>query len=74
MRARKRQVVLAIDDSRSMAENGCGAFALEALLYCDGEGRAAEPGQRRADETAVKRQRTTADADSRTWQAWALEF
>lgn len=25
------QVILAIDDSRSMAENGCGAFALEAL-------------------------------------------
>ena len=32
---RKYQVVLAVDDSRSMAENGCGAFALEALaLLC----------------------------------------
>ena len=26
-----RQVVLAVDDSRSMAENGCGGFALEAV-------------------------------------------
>ena len=25
------QVVLAVDDSRSMAENGCGGFALEAV-------------------------------------------
>ncbi len=25
------QVVLAVDDSRSMQENGCGAFALEAV-------------------------------------------
>lgn len=29
------QVVVAIDDSRSMAENGCGSFALEAVtLIC----------------------------------------
>lgn len=29
------QVVVAVDDSRSMAETGCGAFALEALtLIC----------------------------------------
>jgi hypothetical protein len=27
---RRYQVLLAIDNSRSMAENGCGAFALEA--------------------------------------------
>lgn len=26
-----QQVVLAVDDSRSMAENGCGGFALEAV-------------------------------------------
>lgn len=25
------QVVIAVDDSRSMAENGCGAVALEAV-------------------------------------------
>jgi len=28
---RRYQVLLAVDDSRSMAENGCGGFALEAL-------------------------------------------
>jgi midasin len=29
------QVVVAVDDSRSMGENGCGSFALEALtLIC----------------------------------------
>ncbi|KAK9809153.1 hypothetical protein WJX72_010301 [[Myrmecia] bisecta] len=28
---RKYQVVIAVDDSKSMAETGCGAFALEAL-------------------------------------------
>lgn len=28
---RRYQVLLAIDDSKSMAENGCGTFALEAL-------------------------------------------
>ena len=29
------QVVVAVDDSRSMAENGCGSFALEAVtLIC----------------------------------------
>lgn len=29
------QVVVAVDDSRSMAETGCGGFALEALtLIC----------------------------------------
>ncbi|GIL72549.1 hypothetical protein Vretifemale_2893, partial [Volvox reticuliferus] len=32
---RRYQVLLACDDSRSMAENGCGGFALEALaLIC----------------------------------------
>ncbi|KAL0049173.1 hypothetical protein WJX82_008148 [Trebouxia sp. C0006] len=32
---RKFQVVVAVDDSRSMGENGCGSFALEALtLIC----------------------------------------
>ncbi|KAG2499138.1 hypothetical protein HYH03_002721 [Edaphochlamys debaryana] len=32
---RRYQVLLACDDSRSMAENGCGGFALEALaLMC----------------------------------------
>lgn len=32
---RQYQVLLAIDDSRSMAENGCGVFALESLtLLC----------------------------------------
>lgn len=32
---RKYQVILAIDDSKSMAENGCGVFALESLtLLC----------------------------------------
>ncbi|KAL0028971.1 hypothetical protein WJX77_009058 [Trebouxia sp. C0004] len=32
---RKYQVVVAVDDSRSMGENGCGSFALEALtLIC----------------------------------------
>lgn len=32
---RRYQVVVAVDDSRSMAETGCGAFALEALtLIC----------------------------------------
>ncbi|KAL4440107.1 hypothetical protein ABPG75_003108 [Micractinium tetrahymenae] len=32
---RKYQVVVAVDDSRSMAETGCGSFALEALtLIC----------------------------------------
>lgn len=29
--ARGLQVVIAVDDSRSMAENGCGAVALEAV-------------------------------------------
>ena len=32
---RRYQVVLAVDDSRSMAENGCGGVALESLsLIC----------------------------------------
>lgn len=33
--SRRTQVVVAVDDSRSMAETGCGSFALEALtLIC----------------------------------------
>ena len=44
------QVVLAVDDSRSMQENGCGAFALEAVtlltLCADAPGR--RPGGRAA--------------------------
>lgn len=32
---RKYQVILAVDDSKSMMENGCGVFALESLtLLC----------------------------------------
>ena len=34
------QVIVAIDDSKSMTENSCGAFALEALaLICQAMSR-----------------------------------
>jgi midasin len=37
---RRYQVVVAVDDSRSMAETGCGGFALQALtLICRAMGR-----------------------------------